>query len=63
MVLPNQVNEVPRNSSKAPRHVKIVIPASQVDTDANGRVTIVIGALRHVNGAKIDAEPFNLSPS
>jgi len=46
-----------RNMCKGVRHVKIVIPASQVDTDANGQVTVTVPELRHISGAKVDAQP------
>lgn len=54
-----QLNDRIRNVSNNFRHVKIVIPLAQVDTNADGRLTVTIPNLRHICGAKVDAQPFN----
>jgi len=57
-----QLDEPGRNKSMGRRHVKLVIPLAQVDTDGDGRVTVRIPYLRNIRGAKIDAQPFLSQP-
>jgi len=52
-----------RNASRGDRHVRIVVAASQIDTDADGRVTIVVPQLRQVHGAKVDTLGLQYNPS
>ena len=56
-----QIDEPGRNvvPPKSRRHIKMVIPAAQVDTDANGQVTVLIPYLRNVCGVKVDLQPID----